>query len=171
MANARAAMTAKHAGAWKWPATVVGLLVAQVALGAATAYLAVRDPAHTVTPGYHAKALAWEGEALRRRKSDALGWRASAEFAQREGGAVLRAMLRDRRGAPVDGAHVTATAFHHARGRDATTVDLLAVGGGAYEAPITAERAGVWEIRLDAARGDQEFHWTDVRERDPGSER
>ena len=63
-----------------WPdRPVVALLGAQVALGAATAYLAVRDPAHAVTPGYHAKALAWEDQLKRQSASDALGWKAGAE--------------------------------------------------------------------------------------------
>src|SRR3982751_1085339 len=111
MAHDRAPMSSRGLC---WPFLVAGLLGAQVAVGAATAYLAVRDPAHSVTPGYHAKALAWEEQAKLQTTSDALGWSAVANFKAGE----LEVQLRDRDGNPVRATLVEAVVFHHARGKD-----------------------------------------------------
>jgi nitrogen fixation protein FixH len=164
MADDRAAVTPRG---FQWPMLVAGLLVAQVALGAATAYLAVRDPAHAVTPGYHAKALGWDDQAKRQAASDALGWRAGAELAAGE----LRVRIADRDGFPVRDAVVEATVFHHARGKEISKLDLIADGSGVYSAPFHADRAGTWEIRLTARRGADVFLWTEARDRSAESMR
>ena len=158
MADDRAAVTPRGI---QWPLLVAGLLVAQVALGAAAAFLAVRDPAHAVTPGYHAKALGWDDQAKRLAASDALGWRAGAEFAA----GALRVRIVDHEGLPVRGAVVDATVFHHARGREVARLSLATDGADVYSAPFRAERAGAWEIRLTARRGADEFLWTEIRDR------
>jgi len=145
---------------YQWPLLVVALLVAQVALGATAAYLSVRDPAHTVTPGYHAKALAWEDQAKRQAASDHLGWRAGAEF--RNGHLQLR--LVDRDGLPVRGAIVDVALFHHARGKDVVKLNLLPTAADVYTAPFHADRAGLWEIRVTAMRGRDQFLWSETRD-------
>ena len=157
MANDRPAV---KPNGFQWPLLVAGLLVAQVALGSTAAYLAVRDPAHAVTPGYHAKALAWEDQAKRRAASDRLGWRAGAEFV----GGELQVRIIDREGTPVRGAVVEATVFHHARGKEVAKLDLVANEAGVYSAPFHADRAGTWEVRLITRRGDDEFLWTEARD-------
>jgi nitrogen fixation protein FixH len=147
-----------------WPLMVVAMLAAQLALGGAAAYLATRDPAHAVTPGYHAKALAWDGEAQRRTASDALGWTAKADF---KDGAV-HVSLADRNGKPISNATVHAVVFHHARASDVRRVELQADKDGGYSAPFTMDRRGVWEIRLVAQRGADEFLWTESRDHSLG---
>jgi nitrogen fixation protein FixH len=158
MADDRTALTPSNGR--RWPLLVAGLLIAQVGLGAATAYIAVRDPAHSVTPGYHAKALAWEEQARRQAASDSLGWTAGAEFTANK----LHVRLVDRDGLPVRGAAVEAMVFHHARGKEAVKLDLQADSAGVYSAPFHAERAGTWEVRLTARRGGDEFLWTEARD-------
>ena len=164
MADDRAAVRPRG---FQWPLLVAGLLVAQVALGAATAYLAVRDPAHAVTPGYHAKALAWDDQAKRLAASDALGWSAGAEFASGE----LRVRIADSDGLPVRGAVVEATVFHHARGKEVVRLDLAPGDADVYSAPFQADRPGTWEIRLTARRESDVFLWTEARDRSAESMR
>lgn len=157
MADDRPPMTSRGL---RWPFLVAGLLGAQVALGAATAYLAVRDPAHSVTPGYHAKALAWDEQAKRQTASDALGWSAVAKFKAGE----LQVQLRDRNGNPVRATVVEAEVFHHARGKDVAHLVLKPNDAGNYVAPFRADRAGMWEIRLTARRGADQFLWSETRD-------
>jgi nitrogen fixation protein FixH len=160
MAYAGAALTPPRG--LQWPLLVGGLIAAQVALGAATAYLAVRDPAHTVTPGYHAKALAWDEEAGRRAASAKLGWKAAAELVGAAGQRELRVSLHDRAGQPIIGATVQATVFHHARAKEIATLPLTPAGAGGYSATVAVARSGVCEVRLVVRRGGDEFHWTNI---------
>ena len=148
----------------QWPLLVAAMIVVQMTAGAGATYLALRDPAHTVTPGYHARALAWDEEAARRDASAKLGWGAAAEILGAPGQRKLRVTLHDRAGQPVDGATVQATVFHHARGKEIANLSLAPAGPGAYAAALAAERSGVWEVRLTVRRGNDTFHWTDVAE-------
>ncbi|GER05102.1 hypothetical protein JCM17846_27840 [Iodidimonas nitroreducens] len=92
---------------------------------------------------------------------NALGWQ--VEFDQKMGGMVLQrqvfARFLDDRGQPLDDLDVRATFFSPIEEEHDTGLGLANLGAGRYEGMITVPRAGRWELRISAVRGDaQIFH-------------
>lgn len=156
----RAARERAERRAWVWPAIVVGLLSAHAALCGITIVLATGDPSSAVEPDYYQKALRWDERAAELRAGAALGWTLNvdvASVASVRGERVVRCRLYDRDAQPIDDATLHATIFHHARGADRTTLAFEPVGGGAYEVSAKLRKAGTWEFRLAAERGDERY--------------
>lgn len=142
---------------WFWPALVVALLGAVVVADAVMIWVAVSDPSFAVEEDYYPRAVAWDETMAARRRSDALGWSvrwALAPQAPGAGGTEVTAILVDRSGAPVEGARVTLETFHNARAATVLRAELRAIGDGRYAAVLPMRRPGLWEMRLDARRGD-----------------
>ncbi|MGE0480606.1 MAG: FixH family protein [Phycisphaerae bacterium] len=146
--------------AWVWPAIVVGMLAAHAALCAITIVAATSDPSWAVEPDYYQKALNWDEHAAAMRAGAALGWTVEidvASMASVRGSRAVRCRLSDRDAKPVDGATLRATVFHHARGADRTTLAFAPAGRGEYEASAALRKAGTWEFRIEAERGEERY--------------
>ncbi|MCA9288786.1 MAG: FixH family protein [Phycisphaerales bacterium] len=163
--------------AWLWPVGLIALMCGSVGICVATAVVAARDPSFALEPDYYDKALAWDESAAARAASDALGWTAEVEVSlpgadgAPDGARTVSLRLRDSQGEPVAADRVEIAAFHHARMRD---IQRLSVGAGdpAIDSGpgtlVLAEagrwvwslgeaRAGVWQVRVRAARGQDVF--------------
>jgi len=144
-----------------WPAAMIAVLALTVLANVAVLRLAHDPDAAIVEPDAYPKAVAWDSTAARRDASDALGWRATATIDPIAGtGAAARAVVRvhivDRAGRPVDGARVMVEAIHN-RERRRPFATLSGCGDGAYDASLPLPRAGLWELRVNAERGDERF--------------
>jgi nitrogen fixation protein FixH len=143
---------------WLWPAGIVALLSTSAAGNIAFMVLANRDASFAVERDYYRKAVEWDRTMAQRAANAELGWQASARFEPAaDGGARLVVRLRDRAGAPIDGATVEVEAFANARARDVHALVLHPLGGGAYGARLAAPRSGVWEVRVAAMRNGHRF--------------
>lgn len=71
------------------------------------------------------------------------------------GGSALEFTLRDKAGAPVEGAEIQ-VALHRPAGGGAGQRRAAArpLGGGRYQAALGFEAPGFWDVRLDVVRGD-----------------
>ncbi len=142
-----------------WPGLVVLLLGSSVGAMAVTAMLAVSDPSFAVVPGYREDAATQSAARSAQRASDALGWTATIEFAASTENAAapamreLRVTLLDADGAPIEGARVEAVVYHPARSADRSAATLEHLGAGVYVGGVRADRAGLWEVELDARLG------------------
>lgn len=87
-----------------------------------------------------------------RRAREALGWAVELAGVPDVGSATLAFAVRDRLGAPVDGA-VTLTVGRPDSGRGQWTVEATPAGGGAYRAELRLPAPGPWELRFDVRRG------------------
>lgn len=145
-----------------WPLLVIGLLSGQLLVCSAIIYFANADPSMAVEPQYYEKALAWNHEAAQRERNRRLGWRVKAllESSASAGAFDICLTLHDPRDQPIRGATVGVTAFPHLRSRERRSIALQEQADGTYIATLPAARPGLWELRVRASRGSDEFSET-----------
>jgi nitrogen fixation protein FixH len=122
--------------------------------------IATRDPSFAVEPNSYKKALGWDASAARLRASQQLGWTASLQVepnADITGQRRVVCRITDKNGVAVVGASVQLLAFHHARAADRVQVSLKPEQDGSYSVKLPMKRAGLWECRIMAKRGDELF--------------
>lgn len=143
----------------QWPIAVAVVLALTVIGDVTVAVIASRDEAFAVEPDFYQKAVNFDDEMALRAASRTLGWRLEPSLQLGHPGTPGRVsiMLRDSAGAPVSGAHVALLAMHNARASHQLNATLTDLGGGAYEAPLSAERPGEWELRFMVTRGGDRF--------------
>jgi nitrogen fixation protein FixH len=141
-----------------WPAAVVAVLALTVGSSAMLVWF-TRDPGlAAVEPDYYRRAVRWDSTAAEARRSAALGWRLDAALGPvGPAGAVLTARLAGPDGAPLDDADVEVTAIHNRDALHPVRARLAPAGEGAYAARLPLRHAGLWELRLAAARGADRF--------------
>jgi|GEM_PF-6439317 len=123
--------------------------------------LAVDDPSAAIEPDYYAQASHIDAKKALMAQSEALGWKANVEAEWAEGAqGTLRVRLVDSEGASLEGLEVTATAFPNVRASDRQELALSPDDAGIYEGRLMRARAGIWELRLRAKKGTDEFHST-----------
>jgi nitrogen fixation protein FixH len=156
----------KNSG-WYWPLGLTALLVGGAGANVALWLVAAGDPSFAVEPDYYAKAVHWDQTMAQEAANAALGWSVSASFepGARPGQSRLVARVRDRAGAPVDGARVSVVAFPSARASRMSAAALEPKGDGAYAAGLPADRPGLWELRVRVTRGGDVFTETLAEDR------
>ena len=114
-----------------------------------------------VEPDYYRKAVQWDSTMAHRAASDLLGWTAtvalSADAAAAgadEGAATVRVTLTDAAGAGVTGAAVQAVLIHNADAGRPIELQLRDEGAGRYGVNVPLAHPGLWEVRVNASRGD-----------------
>jgi nitrogen fixation protein FixH len=86
-----------------------------------------------------------------------LGLRAAFDPASlAPGGAALDFTLRDKAGAPVEGAAIRVALLRPAGGGGPRAAEARALGGGRYQAPVGFDAPGFWDVRLDVKHGRDE---------------
>jgi nitrogen fixation protein FixH len=147
----------------RWTAIILCLLCGSVSMWIYAAVLAVSDPSMAVVPDYHEKALQWDQQLAVNASSRALGWTVHAIPGPRAREGVKRQLtlfLRDAASQPVSGGAGQLRLYHHARAGLAESVPLEESSPGAYEAQVTMNRPGYWQLELRLQRGDERFEWT-----------
>jgi nitrogen fixation protein FixH len=142
---------------WPWiPALLLGSLI-----GAQMTVLAfvLDDPTFATEEDYYRKAVDWDARMLRERQSRALGWtaRLSVESTRQH---PVSLQLRDARGQAVSNARVNGVAFHNARAGHPLVLALEEVSPGLYRVELGGVRPGLWELRVRANRGRDDFETT-----------
>lgn len=141
-----------------WPIAVVAVLAITVGANLWLIWAAQDPNGAVIEPDYYRKAVQWDSLSARRARSDALGWRVDAALGATNGArAHVRATLADSLGAPVAGADVSLEAVHNLQGARRVTAALLETAPGVYEADAALGRRGMWELRISARRGPEEF--------------
>jgi nitrogen fixation protein FixH len=137
-----------------WPVAVAAVLGVTIAVNGLLFWAARDRNAAAVEPDYYRKALRWDSTRAEDRTGAALGWRIEADLGALDpAGATLAVRLADRAGAPLEGAAVEVTAVHNLEALHPVVGRLVPVGPGAYGARLPLRRAGLWELRLEVARG------------------
>ena len=142
-----------HLFAKFWWIPIGGLLVAQIAVGVVTMIIATGDETFAVEPGYYEKAVAWDDSRDARRDPADLGWSMSVAVSadpDHDNVQQLRVRLFDTaEDTPVHDAKVSAQVFSTVRSEERTEIYLEPTAEpGVYEASFTADRFGMWEVRV-----------------------
>jgi len=144
---------------WAWAPAV--LLVSLIGTQIGVLAVVLDDPTFSTEPDYYRKAVDWDAHMARNRESQALGWRARARVEPGPDTAgprsVLAITLTGPDGEPLRGARVRVLAFHNAHAAQPLALTLGEALPGEYRAELGAVRAGLWELRLAAARGAEAF--------------
>ena len=157
-----------------WPFAIAGLLAIPIAADLALLHFGSADPSAAIEPDYYRKALDWDRAQALQARSDSLGWKASVAATPAPGGRLaVQVVLRDRRGAAMRDASVRVSAFAIARSSDVYSADLAllplalhagrpedrphAGAPGVYSGTWLGSRAGIWEFRIEARRGEEVF--------------
>lgn len=150
---------------WIFPAIIVGLLGFQIIISLVGVYLAQVSQSAVVESDYYNRAVHWDDYEARVRASQALGWQmtfrtqpapaAEAMLGRR----IVKITLQNRTGQMLQGATIEGKFFHHAHPRDGQNIRFTEVSTepGAYQAQVPLRQAGIWEFRLLAKRGPDEF--------------
>lgn len=156
-------MTDRRGAYWPW--LLAAALLFTVGANVVMLFAANSDRnGSVVEPDYYAKAVAWDATMAQRRASDLLGWtatatvvrsRADAGTAAVSGGVVVH--LRDRDGAALSGARVTAVAIHNADAGHPLELTLHERAPGLYGAGARIAHPGRWEVRVQAVRAAARF--------------
>lgn len=110
-------------------------------------YKAVTTFGGVENPNAYRQGVAYNQRIARGAEQSLIGWRDDTDVI---GGASprLRVSLRDRSGAAVTGKTLLAHIGRPATNRFDTTLDLVEVAAGQYEAPIAAAHDGAWIVDL-----------------------
>ncbi len=150
----RAARAERHA-CFQWTAFIILLLGTGVGVWIYAAIIAVSDPSMAIVPDYHEKALQWDKHQEVVRASQALGWTiAAVPGPVSESGRELTFFVRDRDARPVAGAHGHVRMYHHARGKEVHTLDLIEQEPGTYIVNAPMSRAGAWQLEVTLDRDE-----------------
>ena len=98
----------------------------------------------------------FEGEVEKAAAQNARDWRVDEQLTPSGDEQVLTIQLSDAKGAPVAGVAVQATLAHPVDERNDVTIALTETAPGAFRGQATVA-AGVWELELLVARGDQQL--------------
>ena len=105
----------------------------------------------------YAEGIAWDDRQAARRESERLGWRLEA-FPSAEqrvtGERTLDFVLLGRDGAPVEGARLDVTLYHHGRPNQPVEASL---SGAPLRVTLPRPREGLWRVLATATRGDERF--------------
>lgn len=135
----------------------VGLLGSLLTLLGVLVFLSTRDPSFAVEEDYYQKAAHWDERQQQQVANQELGWLASPRFEATALSTHLVVELKDGVGHGLRGALVAVEAFHNARAGDIFKSRLHETAPGSYRAELPSRRAGLWEVRVIAARGSERF--------------
>ncbi len=144
----------------RWPLIIITMLVGHVVFMLIMVYIAVSDHSFAVEPDYYEKSLQWDETQAARRSSQQLGWQATVTISAVVDvyqNRAIKCLLVDEQAQPVQGAEVEIVAFSHARGSQRHTLSLDPGPHGQYHGQLRVQRAGKWEFRITARRGDDTF--------------
>lgn len=148
---------------WLW---IVILLLLGNCFGVVMLVVAATgDPSHQVVPDYYGKGLAWDAHIAQERANRRLGWRArlaAEQVGHRD--VFLLVWLLDHDGHPIRQARIDLLAFYKARAAQVLRTTLHERADGSYVAHLAIVRAGLWEVRLRAIRGNNRFTHTFERD-------
>lgn len=141
-----------HIRGWHVLAMMLAFFGTVIAVNVIFAVVAVRSfPGEDVRRSY-LQGIQYNETLAQRREQAALGWRATAGLSPNGESAVLEVVLRDRAGAPIDGATLAGELQWPATDAFDRTATFEAIGSGRYVARLDDLRPGRWRLRAHAER-------------------
>jgi nitrogen fixation protein FixH len=143
---------------WFWIGLVALLLGAVVVTNVVLYRMAAADESVGIEPDAYRKAERWDEDLAAQAKSNRLAWKARVEARLAPDGTMSIAVtLSDPAGAPVVGADVDVEAFAIARADDRVHLHAKTDADGRALLQLARGRTGLWEMRVEARRGDERF--------------
>jgi hypothetical protein len=160
-------MTGKDARAWisqhRWPLYLVGILVMSITAQSILVYFATRPTAPRPIADYYRKSMDWDADRAVVEASRQLAWVVTVDVPDLPHDAdtprPVDVAIRDRDGLPVTGLAGELVVIRPADGRLNTRARLVELPHlpGRYRTLVALPAPGLWEMNVDAARGDLRF--------------
>lgn len=137
-------------------------MLAAVAANGALVYFAFRSWTGVSAAHAYQRGLDYNRVLAVAAREEALGWQASVAIRRSEdlpdhGEVVLH--LRDREGRPLDGVRLVIELVRPLEALPSIPVPMVTGGAGRYTGALeTLPRAGQWDVRLAATRGEDAVH-------------
>jgi hypothetical protein len=142
-----------------WAGVVVGFLVMTIVIQGTLLVFALNDPSFAVEPDYENRAANWDAIQRAQAASDGLGWTVELETRATATPGEVEVWIHatDSAGQGVSAATATFEAFHNARASRITRGMLPETDGGVYGGTFLLRPSGIWEFRVEIARGEDRF--------------
>jgi hypothetical protein len=104
---------------FRWPAIIVGLLLAHMTLMAAAVTIANRDHSFVAMPGYYERAVNWDKDQADRREAARLGWKVEVITSPNVDPLGRRAVsfkVTDATGKSIENASLEVRFYHNSHG-------------------------------------------------------
>ena len=160
-------MKGKEIRAWisghRWPLYLAGILLMSITAQSIMVYYATRPNAPRPIEDYYQKSMDWDADRAIVAASLQLGWVVSVDVPDLPHDADMPrpvdVVIRDREGQPVTGLAGDLVVIRPADGRLNTKGRLVELPHepGRYRTLVALPAAGLWELNVDAARGDLRF--------------
>ena len=137
---------------WKWTIAIVGLLVGNI-VAMVVLMMAASSTSPAIVPDYYERAAHYDRAIDEAARSRALGWTSDVRIA----GASVEVAVRDRSGAPIDGATVKISGYARAHANTAIEASLVATGSGTYRATLPSSALGMHDLTVVVDRRDERF--------------
>ncbi len=143
-----------------WTALILMFFVIQAMLWTFAISFTLRDPSHTVVPGYDEQALNWDIVKKQRDASELLGWKADFEIDSTgdiHGNRTVTIGLEGRDVKPIENAILLVEAFHVGRAAEVQHLSMKPVGPGVYSATMQVRNSGQWRFSGTATIDEKQF--------------
>jgi hypothetical protein len=151
-----------------WVGVIVTLLGLQVVSGIVTIYLATSDPTSAIIPNYYQSGLNWDTKHRNLSQFVNLGWHLIVEVQPTDEESpqrLIKIRLFSKESA-VSKQRISASVFHHARGREIFKLQFDEANQGEYVTISKLTQAGLWDfdVLIEGDHGTAETRFTmDVR--------
>lgn len=143
---------------WWYPLIFVGGMLVVVVVNGVLIYFATSTFTGVETERHYEKGLAYNKTLAEGRTQAELGWRLDFAFAPAESGGghggELTVNYRDRDGRGLDDLTVAAEFVRPTTAGHDRQAALAPQGGGAYGMTVDLPLPGLWDVKLDARRGE-----------------
>ena len=148
---------------YRWfPWGIAGAMTAVVAVNLALTYFAVSSSTGLVTKHPFDEGNGYNAILAAAAREDALGWHGKLAIAPEKAGPVtLAATITDKDKALVASLAVTAHIERPVEPIPEITLPLTETSPGHYTATTALDRAGQWDVRIVARRGDDLYEFSD----------
>ena len=151
----------------RWPVFIIGFLMMSIVANGILVYVATRPDVPRPIKDYYSRALSWDADRAQLAASRQLGWTveikvpAGQQFAL-SGRRPVDVTVRDRDGQPVTGLEGRLMAMRPANTNlnGFSSLTELPHAPGSYRTLARLEAPGLWQLSIDARRGETPFVYT-----------
>lgn len=150
---------AKRADGWWYPWIFVGGMLLVIVVNGIMMFFATSTFTGLSTDDYYRKGAEYNKTIAAREAMEKLGWRVKFDFQAAPAGAPSRVSARflDNDGQPISGLTVKIYRYRPTQDGHDAFVDLAYSGEGTYRAELVLPLPGIWDLRLLAGRGEEQF--------------
>lgn len=120
-------------------------------------YIARSTHPGLVTDRAYDKGLGYNKVIASAEAQDRLGWTSAISTGFESGRAIVTLSLKDKKGAPLDGAQVSLWLIRPVKSGMDVKDEMLPAGKGVYEGRAVLPARGLWDVRIEAVKGDSRY--------------